>query len=121
MASILVVDDVPEVQEPLVRYLEKAGHKVRLVENGVTALDAILESRPDVVVLDLLMPGLNGSAVLEVARSYIRLQSLPVVILTALEDGPLVERARQAGVSAILTKSKASLEQVRQAVEAAAG
>jgi CheY-like chemotaxis protein len=121
MASILVVDDVPDSQEPLARYLEKAGHQVRLAHNAVDALNAILDNKPDVVVLDLLMPGFDGPSVLEVARTYIRLQSLPVVVLTALEEGPLIERARKAKVSAILIKSKASLEQIRQAVETAAG
>jgi len=121
MASVLLVDDELEAQEPLARYLEKAGHQVRLARNPVDALNAIVESRPDVVVLDLMMPGLDGAAVLEVMRSSIRLQSLPVIVLTAVEEGPLMERARKANASAILIKSRASLQQIMREVEIAAG
>jgi len=120
MSEVLIVDDDLDARSALARFLEKAGHCVKIVPNGREALSAILEKTPDVMVLDLLMPEMDGPSLLEVVRSYLRLQSLPVVVLTAIEEGPLVERARNAKVNCILKKSKATLEEIKSAVETAA-
>jgi CheY-like chemotaxis protein len=65
----------------------------------------------------MFMPQMDGGGLLEILRSYLRLQSLPVVILTGLPDSPLVERARFLKVNSILVKGKATLEDIRRAVE----
>ena len=119
MASILIVDDATESCEPLVRFLEKGGHKARCVPNGQIALVDVIQNRPDVVVLDLFMPEMDGPSFLEVLRSYLRLQSLPVVVLTALPDSPLAERARFLKVNTILVKTKATFEDIQKAIEEA--
>jgi CheY-like chemotaxis protein len=120
MANVLLVEDDADSREALRLYLEKSGHTVRTSGDARAALSEILDQRPDVVVLDLLMPEVDGSSLLEVARSYVRLQSLPFVVLSALGEGPLLDRARNAKVSAILKKSEASLAQIKSAVEDAA-
>ena len=61
----------------------------------------------------------QGPSFLEVVRSYLRLQALPVVVWTAVGDGPMVERARHMKVNEILLKGKATLEDPRTAVEQA--
>ncbi len=81
MADVLVVDDDPTVREVVVSYLRAGGHRVREAADGETALTEVVEARPDIVVLDLMLPGIDG---LEVCRR-LRLQgSLPIVMLTAL-------------------------------------
>ena len=120
MADVFIVEDDCDSGEALKRYLERSGHAVRICGDARAALSGILDQRPDVVVLDLLMPEVDGCSLLEVARSYVRLQSLPFVVLSALEEGPLLDRARNAKVSAILKKSQASLAQIQFAVEMAA-
>jgi DNA-binding response OmpR family regulator len=81
---VLVVDDDPTVSDVVRRYLERAGYAVTLCADGVSALTAYERDRPDLVVLDLMLPGLNG---LEVCR---RLRAtdpgLPIVMLTALGE-----------------------------------
>jgi CheY-like chemotaxis protein len=62
---------------------------------------------------------MDGPSFLEVVRSYLRLQSLPIVVLTALAESPMVERTRNLQVNAILVKGKATLEDVRLAAEEA--
>lgn len=116
MASILVVEDEADNRELLGRILAQAGHEVVAVPNGQDALRAVLDRKPDLVVLDLYMPEMDGAGLLEVLRSYLRLQSLPVVVLTGLPDSPLVERARHLRVNAILVKSKAAPDDILQAV-----
>ncbi|BFU45508.1 response regulator transcription factor [Krasilnikovia sp. MM14-A1004] len=81
---VLVVDDDPTVSDVVRRYLEQAGCEVRLAADGADGLAAIAAERPDLVVLDLMMPGIDG---LEVCRRVRRqLPGLPVVMLTALGE-----------------------------------
>jgi len=85
MASrVLVVDDDPTVSDVVRRYLERAEYEVVLAADGQSALDAVHAQRPDLVVLDLMLPGIDG---LEVCRRLRRDDpELPVVMLTALGD-----------------------------------
>ena len=117
MASLLIVDDDADGREVLCRFFEKAGHQVSCVSNGKEALSAVLANIPDLVLLDLYMPEMDGAGLLEVLRSYLRLQSLPVIILTALPDSPMVERARHLKVNAILYKGKATYQEILASVE----
>jgi len=81
---ILVVDDDPTVSDVVRRYLEQDGCRVQLVGDGLTALASVAAETPDLVVLDLMMPGIDG---LEVCRRLRRqLPGLPVVMLTALGE-----------------------------------
>ena len=82
--SILVVDDDPTVSDVVRRYLERAGYSVTLAGDGPDALTAYEKSRPDLVVLDLMLPGIDG---LEVCRR-LRNESaeVPIVMLTALGE-----------------------------------
>jgi DNA-binding response OmpR family regulator len=81
---VLVVDDDPTVSDVVRRYLEQAGCEVRLAADGADGLAAVATQRPDLVVLDLMMPGIDG---LEVCRRLRRqLPDLPIVMLTALGE-----------------------------------
>ena len=81
MAKVLVVDDDATVREVVVDYLRAAGHEVREATDGPGALDAVRDERADLVVLDVMMPGLDG---LEVARRLRATSDVPIVLLTAL-------------------------------------
>src|SRR5215213_8501631 len=119
MAKILIVDDERDAGDTLGIFLNKCGHEVKVVPNGREALSSVLSSLPDVILLDLMMPEMDGPSFLEVLRSYLRIQSLPVVVLTGLTDSPMIDRARALKVNSILAKGKASLADVRQAVDEA--
>jgi DNA-binding response OmpR family regulator len=81
---VLVVDDDPTVSDVVRRYLEQDGCQVRLAADGADGLAAVAAERPDLVVLDLMMPGIDG---LEVCRRLRhRLPDLPVIMLTALGE-----------------------------------
>jgi CheY-like chemotaxis protein len=119
MASIMIIDDNADTCEPLARFLKKAGHDVTCLGNGKDALAAVIAKPPEVMVLDLCMPEMDGPSFLEVVRSYLRLQSLPVVVLTGLAESPMIERIRCLKVNSILVKAKATLDDVQKAVEEA--
>ena len=79
----MVVDDDPTVGEVVARYVEHAGFQVDVVTDGLVALDKILADPPDLVVLDLMLPGLDG---LEVFRRLRAHALVPVIMLTALGE-----------------------------------
>ncbi len=80
--SVLVVDDEPTIGEVVGRYLERAGYATRVVADGAAALAAAVDERPDLVVLDLMLPGIDG---LEVMRRLRAAEGRPtaVIVLTA--------------------------------------
>ena len=84
MAQVLVVDDDDTVASVLVSYLQRAGHDAKHVADGLEAVDAVRAGAPDLVVLDLMLPGIDG---LEVCRR-VRADrpDLPVIMLTALAE-----------------------------------
>src|SRR5689334_9916761 len=83
MKTILVVDDEPRIAALARDYLEHAGFVVVIAASGEAALEAIHRDRPDLVVLDLGLPGIDG---LDVTRAIRRTSSLPVIMLTARDD-----------------------------------
>lgn len=80
MQTILVVEDEAPISLLLKVYLEKAGYRVKVADSGEEALLNFLETKPSLVVLDLMLPGIDGRAVLDEIR---RQSSCPVIILTA--------------------------------------
>ena len=82
-ANLLVVDDEPMVREVVARYLEQDGHGVTVVGDGASALQALASDRFDLVVLDLMLPAIDGLSVLREIR---RAGETPVIVLTARGD-----------------------------------
>jgi DNA-binding response OmpR family regulator len=80
MATVLVVDDEPIVREVVVRYLAREGHRILEAADGDSARSAIERSDPDLVVLDVMLPGIDG---LELCRWIRSTSELPVIMLTA--------------------------------------
>src|SRR5687768_10393420 len=119
MAKILILDDSEDSRESLAIILRDAGHTVTCVPNGREALSVVLADLPDVVLLDLLMPEMDGPSFLEVVRSYLRIQSLPVVVLTGLHDSPMIGRAQALKVNSVLLKGKAAPADILKAIEEA--
>ena len=104
MARILVVDDDPSVRALVRDVLELEGHDVRVAEDGYAALRAVAAERPDGVVLDVVMPGMDGHEVLARLRAMAGGRELPVVMLTASADDATAWRGWQGGVDVLLGK-----------------
>lgn len=82
-AHVLVVDDDPNVAEVITRYLEREGFRVDTLGNGQEAIRRVIVNPPDLLVLDLMLPGMDG---LEVCRQLRALEPVPVIMLTAKGD-----------------------------------
>jgi DNA-binding response OmpR family regulator len=80
--SILVVDDEPTIAEVVARYLERAGYETRIAVDGPSAVAAAAGSRPDLVVLDIMLPGIDGLEVMRRLHEH-GARRVPVILLTA--------------------------------------
>ncbi|HXA55091.1 MAG TPA: response regulator transcription factor [Solirubrobacteraceae bacterium] len=87
--SVLVVDDEPTISEVLARYLERAGYRTRIASDGQRALALCAASAPDLVVLDIMLPGIDG---LEVMRRLRERDGLPVRVILLTARGREAER-----------------------------
>ena len=81
--SVLVVDDEPTIADVVSRYLQRAGYQTRSAGDGARALELAAEARPDLVVLDLMLPGMDGLEVMRRLREHGNGHRLPVILLTA--------------------------------------
>ncbi len=104
MATILVVDDECTVRSLLHDVLEIEGYVVREAEDGPTALSDMHELRPDLVILDVMMPRMSGIEVLTEIRQDPELGLLPVLMLTAAGDDDTTWAGWQAGASTCIDK-----------------
>ncbi|ONI90651.1 DNA-binding response regulator [Actinosynnema sp. ALI-1.44] len=98
---VLVVDDDETVRDVVRRYLELAGHEVTLAGDGEQALELVARSEPDLIVLDLMLPGIDG---LEVCRRIRQRSAVPVVMLTALGEEENRIAGLQLGADDYVTK-----------------
>ncbi len=85
-ARILVVDDEPDLLELVRLTLDQAGHQVETAASGREALEALRRHRPDLLILDLMLPDVSGTEVCRRLRADSELHSLPVIMLTAKAD-----------------------------------
>jgi CheY-like chemotaxis protein/DNA-binding CsgD family transcriptional regulator len=86
MATILIVDDEPDIRLLTKLNLERDGHRIITASNGTEALDAVQEAPPDLIVLDVMMPQVDGWMVLDQLKSHLGkpFSEIPVILLTAL-------------------------------------
>lgn len=97
MARILVVDDTPDIRILLVAVLQKAGHEVIEAVDGTSVQSWVSEVRPDLILLDLMMPGMDGWETLELLKSNRKSRDIPVIISSALSSDEDLDRARLLG------------------------
>lgn len=121
MAAVLVVDDQPDLCTVLVRLLRLCGYDAASAEDGEAALDFVRATPPALVILDVMMPGMNGFDVLAALRADPRTTGLPVVMYSALNDPASRRQAMALGAQDYLVKSMAGYEELRQVIARFAG
>jgi PAS domain S-box-containing protein len=99
--TVLVVDDEANIRALLRQELEAAGYRVREAVDGYDAINQSRSAPPDLIVLDVMMPGINGFDVVSVLRGAPETSSIPIIILSIIDDR---QRGRQLGVDRYLTK-----------------
>ena len=116
---VLIVEDEPHIVESLSFVLSREGFSVASVLDGEAAVESLRRDPPDLVILDVMIPRLNGFEVLKVAKSDPALKAIPVIVLTA--KGQLQDRrlAEEIGSDGFMTKpfsNRDIVEQVRRLI-----
>lgn len=113
MPKIMVVDDEYLLRSMLKDALEEAGYSVVLAEDGRAALALAKTESPDCILLDIMMPGLDGYETCAALKADADLAAIPVILVSATTDLRVIDRAEQAGATTVLPKPL-PIEQLEQ-------
>ena len=102
--EILIVDDEPNVVIPLQFLMEQHGYKVMVAERGEDALDLVYQYKPDLVLLDILLPGIDGYEVCEIIRLNPNFRNVKIIFLTAKGREMEIAKGMALGADAYITK-----------------
>lgn len=114
---ILILEDEQTLSRSLRDALERAGYTIEIEIDGVKGLKKIETSKPDLVLLDLILPGLSGLDVLKALVAKPSLKSIPVIVLSNLDDPKSVIEAKRLGAKAYLIKAQVTLEEIIKKIE----
>ncbi len=103
MKKILIIEDNKDLQDIYKHSFEKDGYTVISKDNGQDGFDAIAEELPDVILLDLMMPGVNGFEFLQKIKA-IESITVPVIVCSNISDIEMINKAIQGGAAAVLLK-----------------
>jgi DNA-binding response OmpR family regulator len=109
---VLIAEDEPHLVESLTFILEREGYEVLAAPDGEAALQQLLASTPDLMILDMMLPKLNGLEVLKKIRDHPHLKTLPVIVLTAKGQRQDRETALNIGANLFMTKPFANSDVV---------
>lgn len=121
MAKIAFIEDDPALQKTLGDFFQRKGYAVLPAYNGEDGLALIRREHPDLVLLDLILPRLNGLEVFRVIHDDPALAATPVIVLTNMELSDAVEQAVELGAKAYLVKTDYTLGEVLEKVRAVLG
>jgi two-component system alkaline phosphatase synthesis response regulator PhoP len=101
---VLIAEDDPQSAELLEAYLAESGYEIKTAADGQETLQKIHDWRPDLVLLDVMMPRISGFQVCKLVRSDPQLRATAILMITALDQPSDIERAVEAGTDDFLTK-----------------
>jgi len=102
--EILIVDDEPSIVVPIQFLMEQQGYSVLIAENGHDALDMIYQYHPDLILLDIMLPGIDGYEVCEIVRLNPKLRGIKIIFLTAKGREVEIAKGLALGADAYITK-----------------
>jgi len=114
MTSILAIEDDPSIRAALEHGLTERGHSVQTAATGIAGIEAVLGDRPDLVLLDLGLPDVEGLIVIGMIRAA---STVPIIVITAVDDDPTMVRALDSGADDYVVKPF-RLEQVTARIRA---
>lgn len=105
MATILCVDDEPTQLMLLRLALTRAGHEVLEASNGQEGIEMAVEHQPALIIMDLMMPGIDGATAITKIKQNNVTKSIPILVLSAYVKGDQAKRAIEAGAEELISKS----------------
>jgi len=102
--SILIIDDEPDIAEVLAARLDLEGYKTRMANNGKEGIESARGKKPDLIILDVMMPVLNGYEACKILKNDEKTKTIPILILTALPHVGDADKAFEVGANDYLNK-----------------
>lgn len=113
--KILIIDDEEIIRRALTRAFEKFGYVVEQADNGRTGLDKINEFKPDIILLDLIMPVMTGAEMLNQLANQL---TCPIIVMSAFTAGVEISKLKQLGATSFIAKPFENIFNVVSEVEA---
>jgi DNA-binding response OmpR family regulator len=117
MAKIAIIEDDSSIAQMYRLKFENDGHKVNIAENGKIGLKLCEEMKPDLILLDLMMPEMNGDEMLDILRKKEWGKSTKVVVLTNISEQEAPEHLKQLGIDGYIVKAEMTPKQVAEVVK----
>lgn len=114
---LLIIEDEPTLVKALKEKLSTVGLEVEVAYDGREALKKIKQNPPDLIVLDILLPEMNGLEVLDKIRGNNKYNDIPVIVLSNYSAEDVMEEALESGVEEYLVKANTSLEDIKKKVK----
>ena len=115
--KILVVEDDSSISKILSSNLKKRGHSVTTAGNGLEGLKCLEKDLPDLILLDLLMPGMDGHSFFEELKSNDSYKDIPVLVLTNLSEDNNADSGRLKGAKSYILKSDVSMVELMEEID----
>lgn len=115
--KIMIVDDDQKLCDLYRSVFTAQGYKVLLAQNGEEALSKVTEEKPDLILLDIMMPNIHGLHILDIIKATPEVSNTKVIMLTALSDDQTREKALEYGAADFIVKSETSMGEVLERVQ----
>lgn len=119
--NILIADDELRLRKVVAMFLKKSGHNITEASSGEQAIEALTAAKPDVIVLDVMMPGIGGLEACTRIKSNEKYKNIPIILLTANISAEDREKGINAGADAYLTKPFSPKELLEKITELYSG
>jgi len=103
-SKILIIDDDPGIRMLLSKFLEREGFEILMAEDGLKGVDEAKANHPDLIILDVVMPRMDGLTAARLIKFYKPLQDVPIIILTAKDADKDIELAEEVNAEVYITK-----------------
>lgn len=117
MSKILIVDDAPAGREAMAKWLQREGFECFTARNGAEGLVRLKEAKPDLILLDHMMPEVDGLTFLAGIRRFPKWKNIPVIMMTGMKDSTHHRKAEALNVSAYLVKNEFTLPELRKQID----
>jgi CheY-like chemotaxis protein len=117
MAKILIIEDDPLINKMYSEKLARDGYEVSVAANGKIGLEEMKANRPDLIILDIMMPEMSGTEVITQMKQDQNLEKIPIIVLSNLTEGPDIEAAKKMGIAEYLIKSNLDPEDVSRTIK----
>lgn len=117
MGKILIVEDEPLLADLYKMAFNKRNHEVELAFDGREGLEKVQAEKPSIILLDVMMPNMNGLQVLQHLKNNEETKDIPVIILTNLTEGKVEQELQEIGASMVIVKSQYLPNQIVDMVE----